>query len=42
MKDCFTSMITNPGEEEEPEDDDDDVIRNNDKLKEEVKAKRKE
>lgn len=34
MKDCFTSMITNPGEEEEPEDDDDDVIRNNDKLKE--------
>jgi intraflagellar transport protein 88 len=41
MKDCFTSMITNPLEEEDAEEEDQDNPLN-DKLKEEGKARRKD
>lgn len=41
MKDCFTSMITNPVEEEEEEAKEDGVVVY-DRLKEEQKSKRKE
>lgn len=41
MKDCFTSMITNPVEEEEEEPKEDGVV-SYDRLKEEQKSKRKE
>lgn len=40
LKDCFTSMITNPLEDSDDDDDEDNVL--NDKLKEETKAKRKD
>lgn len=39
MKDCFTSMITNPQDEEEEQEDDHVGF---DRLKEETKARRKE
>ena len=42
MKDCFTSMITNPLEADEEESDSENVIAALDKLKEESKARRKE
>lgn len=42
MKDCFTSMITSPVEEEDHDDEEDNAIVANDKLKEELKARRKE
>lgn len=42
MKDCFTSMITNPIEESDHEDEQNEGVIGNDKLKEEVKARRKE
>jgi len=42
MKDCFTSMITNPVEESDNEEEDADGTIGNDKLREEVKAKRKD
>lgn len=43
MKDCFTSMITSPAEEEDNEEpENENGIANNDKLKEETKARRKE
>lgn len=43
MKDCFTSMITSPAEEEDNEEpENENGMSNNDKLKEETKARRKE
>ena len=42
MKDCFTSMITNPIEDSDEEEEDGQGTIGNDKLKEEVKAKRKD
>ena len=41
MKDCFTSMITNPIEDSDNEDEENENAVN-DKLKEEVKARRKD
>ena len=41
MKDCFTSMITNPIEESDDEEEENENMVN-DKLKEEVKARRKD
>lgn len=42
MKDCFTSMITSPAEEEDNEEpENENGMSNNDKLKEETKARRK-
>ena len=44
MKDCFTSMITNPIDDSDNEDSDEEhvLMSKNDKLKEQIKIRRKE